>query len=399
MPWKECNQMDERMKFIAQLLDGQKMAALCRKFGISRKTGYKIIKRYRDCGVDALSDRSRRPYRHANQLPVQIETLIVRLKQDRPSWGAPKIREKLIRCYPDVHAPAISTVHAVLDRHGLVKPRRGRRNKAQGTTLSQPYEPNDLWCADYKGEFMLADRRYCYPLTITDFASRYLIACEALSTTREAYAFSVFETAFKEFGLPRAIRTDNGVPFASPNALFNLSKLSVWWLRLGIEIERIKPGHPQQNGRHERMHLTLKLETTKPAAANFLQQQAKFDSFIECYNDERPHQALNMQYPSERYARSARVYRGLPELAYPFHDKTVTVTTCGRICFQRRKINLSLVFAGQDVGVKQVSDNIWLVSFMDYDLGYFDDETCRLEPLVNPFGPKVVTDLSGTMAL
>jgi putative transposase len=247
-----------------------------------------------------------------------------------------------------------------------------------------------LWCADYKGEFMLADRRYCYPLTITDSASRYIFACEALSTTKEAYAFPVFEAAFKRFGLPRAIRTDNGVPFASPNSLFNLSRLSVWWLRLGIAIERIKPGHPQQNGRHERMHLTLKLETTKPAGSNFLQQQAKFDDFVECFNNERPHQALNMRCPAECYVPSSRPYAGLPELDYPFHDKAVTVTTCGRICFNRQKINLSTVFAGQKVGIKQVSEQIWLVSFMDYDLGYFDDETCRLEPLENPFGPKVL---------
>jgi putative transposase len=390
MPWQECNPMDERLKFIARLLDGDAMSELCREFGISRKTGYKILNRYNTCGLQGLSDRSRRPYRQANQLPVQIETLIVRLKQDKPSWGAPKIRERLIRLYPDVHRPAISTVHAVLDRHGLVKRRRGRRNRAQGTPLSRPGEPNDLWCADYKGEFMLADRRYCYPLTVTDFASRYLIACEALSSTKEDYAFSVFESTFKEFGLPRAIRTDNGVPFAGPNALFNLSKLSVWWLRLGIEIERIKPGNPQQNGRHERMHLTLKLETTKPAAGNVLQQQAKFDDFIDCYNNERPHQALGMQCPAERYVPSTRPYQGLPELDYPLHDKTVTVTTCGRICFNRQKINLSQVFAGQNVGIKQVSDEIWLVTFMDYDLGYFDDETCRLEPVENPFGPKVL---------
>ena len=281
-------------------------------------------------------------------------------------------------------------MHAVLDRHGLVKRRKRRRNRATGTPLSSSREPNALWCADYKGEFMLADRRYCYPLTITDFASRYLIACEALHSTKEAYAFTVFESAFKEFGLPSAIRTDNGVPFASPNALFNLSKLSVWWLRLGIEIERIKPGNPQQNGRHERMHLTLKLETTKPAAENFLQQQAKFDDFIACYNTERPHQALGMTCPAEHYAPSTRPYRGLPELDYPFHDKAVTVTTCGRICFNRRKINLSQVFAGQTVGIKQVDDHLWLASFMHYDLGYFDDETCRLEPIDNPFGAKVL---------
>jgi putative transposase len=314
----------------------------------------------------------------------------VRSKQERPHWGAPKIRERLARLYPDVHTPAISTVHAVLDRHGLVKRRGRRRNKATGTPLSTSDQPNDLWCADYKGEFMLADRRYCYPLTITDFASRYLIACEALHTTKEVYAFSVFESAFKEFGLPNAIRTDNGVPFASPNALFNLSRLSVWWLRLGIAIERIKPGNPQQNGRHERMHLTLKLETTKPAARNFLQQQAKFDDFIECYNNERPHQALDMQFPAQRYRPSSRPYRGLPDIDYPFHDRAVTVTTCGRICFNRQKINLSQVFAGQIVGIKQTDDRIWLVSFMDYDLGYFDDETCRLEPLANPFGPKAL---------
>ena len=390
MPWKACSTMDERLKFVARALDGEKMAGLCREFGISRKTGYKILGRYHESGLEALTDRSRRPYRQANQLPFQIETLIVRLKQDKPSWGAPKIRERLRRLHPDVHTPAISTVHAVLDRHGLVARRKGRRRRAQGTPLSQPQGPNDLWCADYKGEFMLADRRYCYPLTITDFASRYLIACEALSTTKESYAFRVFESAFKEFGLPRAIRTDNGVPFASANALYSLSRLSVWWLRLGIAIERIKPGCPQQNGRHERMHLTLKIETTKPAAANFLQQQAKFDGFIDEYNNERPHQALAMRLPSDVYRPSSRIYRGLPELAYPFHDRTAVVTRCGRICFHRQKINLSQVFAGQLVGIKQVDDQLWLVSFMEYDLGYFDDEACRLEPLQNPFGPKVL---------
>lgn len=382
--------MDERLKFVARVLDGEKIAVLCREFGISRKTGHKIISRYHDCGLDGLTDRSRRPYRHANQLPFQIEKLIVRTKQDKPHWGAPKIRERLARLYPDVHTPAISTVHAVLDRNGLVTRRKRRRNRAQGTALSDPRQPNELWCADYKGEFMLADKRYCYPLTITDFASRYLLACEALSTTQEPYAFTVFERVFKEFGLPRAIRTDNGVPFASPNGLFNLSRLSVWWLRLGIEIERIKPGNPQQNGRHERMHLTLKLETTKPAGNNFLQQQARFDDFVEEFNTQRPHQALGMACPAERYQTSSRRYGGLPDLEYPFHDQTVTVTTCGRICYKRKKINLSLVFAGQAVGIKQVEDHIWLASFMDYDLGYFDDETCRLEPLPNPFGPKVL---------
>jgi putative transposase len=390
MPWKECHIMDERLRFVARRLEGEKMAPLCAEFGISRKTGYKIFDRYKDCGVAAFTDRSRRPYRQANRLPPQLEAVIVRWKREYPGWGAPKIREKLRRQSTVPQLPAISTVHAVLGCHGLVQRWRPRPHTATGTALSRPTAPNALWCADYKGEFMLGDRRYCYPLTITDFASRYLLTCEALSTTQETVAFTVFERTFKDFGLPDAIRTDNGVPFASAHALYGLSKLSVWWLRLGIEIERIQPGKPQQNGRHERMHLTLKKEATKPAAANVLQQQARFDAFVAQYNRERPHQALAMQVPADVYRRSARIYRGLEELTYPFHDGTFTVTQCGRICFKGRKVNLSHVFAGQNVGVTQVGERIWLVTFMRYDLGYFDDETCRLEPIENPFGPKVL---------
>jgi len=382
--------MDERLRFVARLLEGEKMAELCREFGISRKTGYKIFTRYKDVGLEGLTDRSRRPYRQANRLPFQVETLILGLKREHPSWGAPKIREKLRRRFSDIRPPAISTVHAVLDRNGLVTHGRERHHHAQGTTLSTPTTPNDLWCADFKGEFMLADRRYCYPLTITDFASRYLICCDALTSTHAKPAFTVFERAFKDFGLPKAIRTDNGCPFASASAIFGLSKLSVWWLRLGIGIERIQPGQPQQNGRHERMHLTLKKETTKPAANNFLQQQEKFDRFIDCYNQERPHQAIGMRYPGEIYQCSAREYHGLSELEYPFHDRTVAVTMCGRVCFGSRKINLSTVFAGQNVGVKEVAEKVWLISFMHYDLGFFDHETTRFECAESPFAAKVL---------
>ena len=307
-----------------------------------------------------------------------------------PSSGAPKIREKLRgRCGP-LPCPAISTVHAVLDRHGLVQRRGRRRPRATGTALSRVTTPNALWCADYKGEFRLGNHQYCYPLTITGFASRYLLSCEALSTTGAPYAFAVFERTFQDFGLPLAIRTDNGVPFASAHALYGLSKLAVWWLRLGIAIERIRPGHPEQNGRHERMHLTLKQQATKPGAPNFLQQQARFDAFLREYNEERPHQALAMQVPAEVYVPSERPYRGVGELDYPLHDWASTVTHCGRICFKGRKINLSQVFAGQLVGVRQVDEHLWLVTFMHYDLGYFDDETCRLEPIANPFGPTVL---------
>ena len=390
MPWKECSVMDERMQFVARRLAGEPMAELCREFGISRKTGYKIFDRYQECGVRGLTDRSRCPYRYANQLPFQVENYILNVKREYPTWGARKIRERLRRRFSEIKIPAKSTIPAVLDRHGLVE-RCGRpRRRAQGTDLSAGTQPNQLWCTDYKGEFLLGNRQYCYPLTVTDHASRYLLCCEALSSTCEAFAFSAFEQLFQERGLPANIRSDNGGPFASAHALFNLSKLAVWWLRLGIGIERIQRGHPQQNGRHERMHLTLKREATQPAAANFLQQQARFDDFIAVFNYQRPHEAIGMKCPAEVYRPSPRPYQGLPPIDYPLHDKTLVVTNCGRLCLGRKKINFSTVFAGQAVGIKEVHDDIWLVSFMDYDLGYFDLETRVLEPLENPFGPKLL---------
>ena len=200
----------------------------------------------------------------------------------------------------------------------------------------------------------------------------------------------MFERVFREFGLPLAIRTDNGIPFSSPTALFGLSRLSIWWLRLGIAIERIKPGNPQQNGRHERMHLTLKHEATKPASFNFLQQQERFDGFVEQFNNDRPHEALNMKYPGELYTPSPREYRTPEQPEYPYHDRTIQVTQCGRICMDRRKINLSRAFAGQYVGIREVSDKIWLVSFMEYDLGFFDEDKNKVEPVDNPFITKVL---------
>jgi transposase InsO family protein len=391
MPWKEHSVMDERMRFVIRLEDGESIASLCREFGISRETGYKIFERYEECGLEGLSDRTRRPFRYANQLPEQIEAAIVAAKREKRHWGARKIRERLLRRLPHaVRVPACSTIHAVLDRHGLVTNPVRSQTRTQGTPLSEGLQPNDLWSTDYKGEFMLGDKRYCYPLTVTDHASRYLLLCEAMESNAEKPAFTAFERLFRERGLPRAIRSDNGVPFASPNGLFNLSKLSVWWLRLGISIERIKPGHPQQNGRHKRMHLALKKEATRPAGSNILQQQAKFDDFIEEFNGERPHEALQMKCPAELYRASPRPYRGIVEPHYPFHDRTVNVTCCGRLCLYRKKINLSRSLAGQAVGVKEVEDGIWLVSFMDYDLGYIDLEEKTLQPLPNPFGPKVL---------
>jgi transposase InsO family protein len=382
--------MEERLRFVARLIEGEGMSDLCREFGISRKTGYKILNRYKEEGAAAFTDRSRRPVRYANQLPAQIEALIVRCKKDKPYWGARKIRELLVRRLPgDLKVPACSTIHAVLDRHGLVSHIGRQRARAHGTPLSLGSQPNHLWCADFKGEFRLGNRRYCYPLTVTDHASRFLLLCEALESTREQPAIAAFDRLFRERGLPGAIRSDNGVPFASPNALFNLSKLSVWWLRLGIEIERIKPGHPHQNGRHERMHLTLKQETIRPPGMNFLQQQSRFDDFLQEFNTERPHQALDMKCPADLYSPSARPYVGLPELDYPLHDREALVTACGRVCMHRKKINISTVLAGQKLGIKEVDDGIWLVSFMHYDLGYIDLEQKTLQPRDNPFGPRL----------
>jgi transposase InsO family protein len=345
--------MDERIRFVIRLKDGESMAALCREFQISRKTGYKIFERYEECGLEGLTDRARRPHRYANQLPEQIEAAIVAAKYEKPNWGARKIRERLLRRLPsEVKVPARSTIHAILDRHGLVTRARRSRTHTEGTPLSEGLQPNALWCTDYKGEFMLGDRRYCYPLTVTDHASRYLLLCEALESNAEKAAFTAFERLFKERGLPQ--------------------------------------GHPQQNGRHERMHLTLKKEATRPAGANLLQQQAKFDAFIEEFNNERPHQALDMKCPAEVYTSSCRPYHGIGEPHYPFHDKTVVITHCGRLCLYRKKINLSTCLAGQAVGIKEVDDGIWLVSFMQYDLGYIDLEEKTLQPLLNPFGPKVL---------
>lgn len=390
MPWKECSVMEERLRFVARLLEGEAMTDACREFGISRKTGYKIFDRYKEHGLEALSNRSRRPVRYANRLPDQLESLIVRLKREKPHWGARKIRELLVRRLDgDIRVPARSTVHAVVDRHGLIKRGGGPRHHARGTPLSEGACANDLWCADFKGEFKLGNRRYCYPLTVTDHASRFLLMCEALESTREDLACTAFERLFRERGLPIAIRSDNGVPCASPNALFNLSKLSVWWLRLGIAIERIKPGHPQQNGRHERMHLTLKTQATRPPSSNSLQQQARFDAFMREFNGERPHEALAMKCPAELYSASPRRYDGLPELTYPFHDRDILLTACGRLCLHRKRINISTVLAGQRLGIKEVDDGIWLVSFMHYDLGYFDLEQKTLQPLDNPFGPRL----------
>ena len=363
MGWKESTIMDEKLKFIARYLEGETITDLSKEYGVSRTTGHNLIRRYRQMGSEALLAQSRAPKRYANKLPIQVEALILDLKRQYKNWGAPKIREKIIKAFPDIKAPAKSTVHAVLDRNGLVKKRKGRkRYKNEGTKLTHVKSPNDLWCADYKGEFMTTDKQYCYPLTITDYASRFLIGCDAFTSTAAEFAFESFERAFKEFGLPKAIRTDNGSPFASGQSLYHLTQLSVWWMRLGIKVERTTPGCPQENGRHERMHLTLKQETTRPPRANLTAQQEEFDKFIKVYNTERPHAGIDNKYPSEIYTPSPREFKKPEPLYYPFHDQTITVSQCGRVCTKGLKVSLSRAFAGVEVGIKEMEDGIWVVS-------------------------------------
>ena len=389
MPWMESTVMEERLRFVARRLEGESMTALCREFGISRKTGHKLFARYKDHGLEALADRPRRPGRVANRLPMPVEAAIVGLRREHPGWGARKLRELLARRLgKDVPLPARSTIHAVLDRHGLVEHARARRPRAAGTPLAEPAAPNELWCCDFKGEFRLGDGRLCYPLTVTDQVSRFILMVEALEGTAEAPVFTAFHRLFQERGLPAAIRSDNGVPFAS-RSLYGLSKLSVWLLRLGIRIERITPGKPQQNGRHERMHRTLKQETTRPAARNSLAQQARFDAFVETFNTLRPHEALAMQTPASRYAASPRPFAGLPELAYPFHDLALIASDSGAVALHGHAVFISSVFGGQKLGLREVDNDVWLVSFMHYDLGYIDLEDCKLQTIDTPFGSRV----------
>ena len=379
MPWKECKPMDERLKFIARLLEGEKMAPVCREFGISRVTGYKIFNRYKDCGLDGLNDRARRPYRQANKLPFQVERTLLGIKRKNTSWGAPKIRDKLIREYPMIKPPAISTIHAVLDRNGLVKRRKRRRHKAQGTVLVAAHSPNGLWCADYKGEFKLGNKQYCYPLTITDYRSRYLLACEGLACTRSEFAFSVFERAFKDFGLPNAIRTDNGVPFAT-TTLARLSKLSAWWVRLGVLPELIEPGKPQQNGRHERMHRTLKAEAIRPPAGSLPAQQRKFNHFREEYNEERPHEALDQETPASVYEPSPREMSAkVPPLEYPDRFEVRYVSANGGIRWNSSWVNVSTVCSGDYIGLEELDDGVWTVYYGPLKIGRFHERHMRIE--------------------
>jgi len=391
VPWRESSVVNERMRFVVRLEEGERMSDLCREFGISRKTGYKHWKRYEEEGPEGLFDVSRRPHRTPHRTPDPVEGEVVALRRKYPTWGPRKLRAWLERKRPGIRWPSTTTISVILRRQGLVAPRkRVRHIHVYDAPLATAEAPHDLWCADFKGQFRLGNGVYCYPLTISDLYSRSVLSCEGLEGTDGASSRLVFERAFREHGLPSVIRTDSGSPFAS-RGLFGLSRLSVWWLRLGIVHERIQPGHPEQNGTHERMHLTLKKETTRPAAANFLQQQERFDAFLERYNQERPHEALGLKTPSSYYGTSPRAFpKELPEPEYPLHDRCCTVWRSGHIHFGEPGVTffLSEVLAGERLGLREVDGDRWLVSFVSLDLGTINFRTRAFEPLTTNPAPK-----------
>lgn len=334
------------------------MASLCREFGISRKTGYKIFERCEECGLEGLSDRARRPSRYANELPNRWKRQSWQLGARNPTGVHARFASAWCDDCSTASNPGLQYHPRRAGSSRLGDAQQAVANPYRGHPAFPRLAPERSVVHRLLGRVHAGRQALLLPLTVTDYASRFLLLCEAMESNAEKSAFTAFEQLFQQRGLPRAIRSDNGVPFASPNGLFNLSKLSVWWLRLGISIERIRPRPPQQNGRHERMHLTLKQEATRPAGANILQQQAKFDKVIYEFNSERPHEALAMKCPAQLYTPSPRPYQGIPEPHYPFHDRTVNVTSCSRLCLYRKKINLSTSLAGQAVGVREVESGI-----------------------------------------
>lgn len=372
--------MNERVKFIGLYLQEEwTMADLCRYFGISRKTGYKIVKRFGRYGSSGLEDRSRAPHHHPNAVSELIEQAVIAARQRHPRWGPKKLKVWLQRREPDVSWPAVSTIGEILSRHGLTVPRRRSRKTR---VYDQPFVgcdfPNAVWSADLKGWFVTADGVRCDPLTISDNYSRMLLRCQAVTPTNHEAIQPVFEAAFREYGLPAAIRTDNGSPFAT-TTVGALSKLSIWWLKLGIIPERIEPGQPQQNGRHERMHRTLKDETASPPKRTWRTQQKAFNHFREEYNFERPHESLDQETPASLYAPSERSYPLiLSEMTYPEEMQVRRVKSQGDISWKGRHVYLSETLAGELVGLRQVSDQYWDIYFGPIRLAQLDTTKPKL---------------------
>jgi putative transposase len=380
MPWAETEPMKERMRFATDAERGlYSMTELCARYGISRRTGYKWLDRYEANGPAGLREGSRAPMHCPHRVDTGLATAIVEARRQHPSWGPRKLRAWLAERRPDLALPAASTIGDLLKRRGLVQPRRRRRHwQHPGAPAAVAIAANDLWTTDFKGQFPTRDGRYCYPLTIADLHSRYLLACTALTSVRTTETQPVFERLFRDVGMPAAIQSDNGTPFCSVG-LHGLSALNVWWIRLGIRHVRSQPSHPEQNGAHERMHRTLKAETTRPPAVTRHGQQRKFDVFRHSYNQERPHEALAQQPPARLWQPSTREYpRVLPKPDYPGHHLVRLVGSAGTVGFRGRQLFLSRALDEEHVGLEETADGIWSVYFCNLLLGKFAEQDFRI---------------------
>ena len=386
MPWTPSSLMSERLEFVRAVLHrpaGQSIREICRATGITEKTGHKWLTRYGLGGPAALADRSHAPHRPAHQVPAALVAPILALRDAQPTWGARKLRDVLRREQPALAWPAASTITTLLKRAGRVVPRRRSQREraawAHPTRLTPAHAPNDVWAADFKGEFRLtATGAYCYPLTLTDLYSRYVLAVDGLASTASGPAQVHCQRCFEQHGVPHVIRTDNGVPFGAPTALGGLSALAVWWIRLGIRPERIARGAPQQNGAHERMHKTLKAETTRPASATLTAQQQRFDTWRRTFNERRLHEALAGTPPAAHYAPSPRPFpRRLPMLEYPPHVELRRVSGRGEITWRTVPLFLSTVLAGEYVSLVETADDEWTIAFGPLTLGVYS--TPRLQ--------------------
>jgi putative transposase len=383
MPWHGVSTMDLRLEFV-RLYESERydMTELCEWFDISRPTGYKWVDRHENYGRAGLVDQSRRPHTSPRATDAAVVDALCEARRAHPTWSARKLIAVLKSQYPDWHWPARSTGCALLKANDLVRARRRQdRHRAPAAALMPITAANDAWTTDFKGEFRTGDHRYCYPLTLRDGFSRYVLRCDALLNKSDAAARPSFERAFRAFGLPQRIRSDNGGPFAA-TGLTRLSHLSVWWIRLGIQPERIALGHPEQNGSHEQFHRVLKAETTRPPAAHCAAQQRRFRRFCAEYNNVRPHEALADQPPARRYTASARsMPRRLPPIEYPGHMDIRRVSGPGSVSWRGQPLFLTEVLCGHDVAFEEVDDGIWLLYFSSVRLAQFDERTRRLTAL------------------
>lgn len=374
MPWNEVKPMDQKLLFIADHIRGlNTFTDRCDRYSISRKTGYKWVARYQKLGLEGLQDQSRKPHQHPLKTPYAVRQAIIDLRNQRDPPGPKKIQVLLAQKHPEWDTPSKTTIYNILKEEKLVRRQRHRRSVPAGQRPFSPvHEPNDVWSVDFKGQFKTQDGTWCYPLTVMDHEARYLLACERFTGPQFEPTKKVFEVLFREYGLPWRIRSDNGAPFASTSP-GGLSRLSIWWIRLGITPERIDPGKPQQNGRHERMHRTLKAAAAIPPAPTGQLQQEAFDQFRDQYNNERPHESLGQRTPASRYYVSSRsMPERLPELEYPGHFRIALVHHNGIIHHQGHRVYIAGRLKGEHVGLEQTADGAWSVYFGPLYLGRFE---------------------------